>query len=200
MIIARLDSVAVAYSGGTDSAYLLAVCLDVLGPDQVVALTADSPLTPRSELADARALAKQLGARHLVLASNDLDNETIVANPPDRCYYCKFRRFGALLEITRTEGMAFLLHGENADDVEILGRLSAPEQLAHRLAEKAQRIKKPITMGQMSAHDRRIVHLALKDNPSVNTKSRGEGYLRKLVIFPKRKNARMKKNNSYKNG
>lgn len=74
------------------------------------------------------------------------------------------------------------------------------EQLAHRLAEKAQRVKKPISMGQMSAHDRRIVHLALKDNPNVNTKSKGEGYLRKLVIFPKRKNLRMKKNNSYKNG
>ena len=74
------------------------------------------------------------------------------------------------------------------------------EQLAYRLAEKAQRIKKPISMGQMSAHDRRIVHLALQENPNVNTKSRGEGYLRKLVIFPKRKNARKQKNSSYKNG
>ena len=74
------------------------------------------------------------------------------------------------------------------------------EQLAFRLAEKAQRIRKPISMGQMSAHDRRIVHLALKDNSNVNTKSRGEGYLRKLVIFPKRKNARQKKNSNYKNG
>lgn len=74
------------------------------------------------------------------------------------------------------------------------------EQLAYRLAEKAQRIKKPISMGQMSAHDRRIVHLALQENPNVNTKSRGEGYLKKLVIFPKRKNARKQKNSSYKNG
>ncbi len=74
------------------------------------------------------------------------------------------------------------------------------EQLAYRLAEKAQRIRKPISMGQMSAYDRRIVHLALKDNPKVNTKSRGEGYLRKLVIFPKRKNARKQKNGSHKNG
>ena len=74
------------------------------------------------------------------------------------------------------------------------------EQLAYRLAEKAQRIRKPISMGQMSAYDRRIVHLALKDNPKVNTKSRGEGYLRKLVIFPKRKNARKQKNGSYENG
>jgi uncharacterized protein len=104
-IIAKLGSVAVAYSGGTDSTYLLAVCLDVLGPDQVLALTADSPLTPRAELAEARAVAAQLGARHRVLPSDD------------RCYHCKFARFGALLEIARAEGLAHLVHGENADDI-----------------------------------------------------------------------------------
>jgi spoIIIJ-associated protein len=73
------------------------------------------------------------------------------------------------------------------------------EQLAHRLAEKAERIRKPISMGQMSAHDRRIVHLALKDNPNINTRSRGDGYLRKLVIFPKRNSPRKNKSSSYKN-
>jgi spoIIIJ-associated protein len=73
------------------------------------------------------------------------------------------------------------------------------EQLAHRLAEKAERIRKPISMGQMSAHDRRIVHLALKDNPNINTRSRGDGHLRKLVIFPKRNSARKNKSSSYKN-
>ena len=69
-IIAGLGSLgaglAVAYSGGTDSASLLASCLDVLGTDRVLALTADSPLTPRAELDEAHALAAELGARHLV--------------------------------------------------------------------------------------------------------------------------------------
>ncbi|MGD8520381.1 MAG: RNA-binding cell elongation regulator Jag/EloR [Desulfobacterales bacterium] len=60
------------------------------------------------------------------------------------------------------------------------------ERMAVRLAEKSKRIAKPISLGQMNAHDRRIVHLALKDDPEVETKSRGEGYLRKLVIFPKK--------------
>jgi uncharacterized protein len=116
-IIAGMGSAAVAYSGGTDSSYLLAVCLDVLGSDKVLALTADSPLMPRAELTEACAQAAQLGARHLVLPHNDLGNETIVANPPDRCYHCKFDRFEALLEVTRAEGLAHLVHGENADDV-----------------------------------------------------------------------------------
>ena len=60
------------------------------------------------------------------------------------------------------------------------------EKLAERLADKSKRIRKPISLGQMSAYDRRIVHLALKDDPDIRTKSRGEGYMRKLVIFPQK--------------
>ncbi|MGD9137966.1 MAG: RNA-binding cell elongation regulator Jag/EloR [Desulfobacterales bacterium] len=60
------------------------------------------------------------------------------------------------------------------------------EKLAERLANKSKRIRKPISLGQMSAYDRRIVHLALKDDPDIRTKSRGEGYMRKLVIFPQK--------------
>ncbi len=115
-VVAGLESLAVAYSGGTDSTYLLAVCLDVLGGDRVLALTADSPLTPRAEIDDARTLASELGARHWTLPSNDLSNETIVANPPERCYHCKFTRFDRLLQVARAEGLAHLVHGENADD------------------------------------------------------------------------------------
>ena len=63
------------------------------------------------------------------------------------------------------------------------------EKLALRLADKSKRISKPISLGQMSAYDRRIVHLVLKDNPGVRTKSRGDGYMRKLVIFPKKNNS-----------
>jgi spoIIIJ-associated protein len=60
------------------------------------------------------------------------------------------------------------------------------EKLALRLADKSKRICKPISLGQMSAYDRRIVHLALKNDPGVRTRSRGEGHVRKLVIFPKK--------------
>jgi uncharacterized protein len=115
-IIASLDSVGVAFSGGTDSSYLLAVCLDVLGAERVLALTADSPLSPRSELAEARALAAQLGARHRVIPLDDLTNLQIVANPPERCYHCKFSRFEMLLTLLEAEGLGLLVHGENADD------------------------------------------------------------------------------------
>jgi len=61
------------------------------------------------------------------------------------------------------------------------------ENMALRLAEKSKKIGKPISLGQMNAYDRRIVHIALKDVPDVLTRSRGEGRLRKLVIFPKKR-------------
>jgi len=60
------------------------------------------------------------------------------------------------------------------------------EKLAERLADKSKRIHKPISLGQMTAYDRRIVHLALKDDPDIRTKSRGDGHMRKLVIFPQK--------------
>ncbi len=65
--------------------------------------------------------------------------------------------------------------------------------LARRLADKTKHTGKPSTLGQMNAHDRRIVHLTLKDDTDVRTQSMGDGFYRKLVIFPKRKNYRRKK-------
>jgi spoIIIJ-associated protein len=61
------------------------------------------------------------------------------------------------------------------------------QKLAAKMAEKANRLGKPVTIGQMNAYDRRIVHLHLKDNAAVRTQSVGEGYYRKLVIFPKKR-------------
>jgi spoIIIJ-associated protein len=68
------------------------------------------------------------------------------------------------------------------------------EQMASRMAEKAKRIKKPVTIGQMNAHDRRIVHIHLKDESGVRTQSIGEGYYRKLMIFPKKQGGSRRRN------
>ena len=65
-------------------------------------------------------------------------------------------------------------------------RKSNLQLMAARMAEKAKRTKKPVTVGQMNAHDRRIVHIHLKDESGVRTQSIGEGYYRKLMIFPKK--------------
>jgi spoIIIJ-associated protein len=70
------------------------------------------------------------------------------------------------------------------------------QQMASRMAEKAKRTKKPVTIGQMNAHDRRIVHIHLKDEKGVRTQSIGDGYFRKLMIFPKKQGGSKKKNNN----
>jgi spoIIIJ-associated protein len=68
-------------------------------------------------------------------------------------------------------------------------RKSNLKHLAFKMADKAKKTGRPATINQMSAQDRRIVHLALKDDLQVRTQSMGEGYYRRLVIFPKKKNA-----------
>ena len=68
-------------------------------------------------------------------------------------------------------------------------RKSNLKHLAYKMADKAKKTGRPATINQMSAQDRRIVHLALKDDTKVRTQSMGEGYYRRLVIFPKKKTA-----------
>ncbi|MBC2711348.1 MAG: Jag N-terminal domain-containing protein [Desulfosarcina sp.] len=72
------------------------------------------------------------------------------------------------------------------------------KQMASRMAEKARRIKKPVTIGQMNAHDRRIVHIHLKDQSEVRTQSIGDGYYRKLMIFPKKQGESKRRNTNEK--
>jgi uncharacterized protein len=117
-IISGYERAAVAFSGGVDSSYLLSVCADVLGKQGVLALTADSPLLPRSELAAAREVARLLGVEHRVIPSDDLAIPEVAGNVDRRCYYCKRARFAALLSLTRCRGGGSLLHGENADDAQ----------------------------------------------------------------------------------
>ncbi len=72
------------------------------------------------------------------------------------------------------------------------------KKLATRMAEKAKKIKKPVTIGQMNAHERRIVHIHLKDERGIRTQSIGEGYYRKLMIFPKKHGSSKARNSNTK--
>jgi len=115
-IICGLQRVAVAFSGGVDSSYLLSVCIDVLGPERVIALTADSPLLPRAELATAQQVAQLLSVQHRIVPSDDLGIPEVAGNVERRCYYCKRTRFAALISLVSVASGTQLLHGENADD------------------------------------------------------------------------------------
>jgi uncharacterized protein len=105
----------VAFSGGVDSTFVLAVAREVLGA-RAVALTAHSPSVPQAEREAARALALQLGVRHLEVDSHEGEDPRYAANPVDRCYFCKSELFD-LSEKKRAElGFAAVFDGFNADD------------------------------------------------------------------------------------
>lgn len=105
---------AIAFSGGVDSAYLLYAALQS-GAD-VRAYYVKSAFQPQFELDDARRLAETLSADMRVLDVDILADETVAANPPDRCYHCKRRIFSAIASAAAADGYTLLLDGTNASD------------------------------------------------------------------------------------
>ncbi len=154
-------SCAVALSGGVDSAVVAKAAQRVLG-ERAIALTASSPSVAESELQTACQIARQIGIRHRILETSEIENPLYQRNAPDRCFHCKSELYQRMTEALADEPVEVLVNGTNADDLkDFRPGLQAAEQY---------RVRSPLAeCGFGKVHVRQLAHhwnLPIWDKPA----------------------------------
>ena len=116
-IIKKYDNLIVAFSGGVDSTFLLQTADEVI-QENVIAVTAKSPIHPERETEFTKKFAKRLGIKHIVIKSREMSRPDFVANTKERCYICKKMLAQDLLKLASEMGVSNIAHGANMDDLD----------------------------------------------------------------------------------
>lgn len=112
----ELGSVAVAYSGGVDSNFLLKIATDTLG-EKAIAITIHAMMHSKREIEEAKEFASMFNAKHIVLNVDNIDVEEFIKNTPERCYHCKRTVFTKIKEIAKENNIEYVVDGTNVDDL-----------------------------------------------------------------------------------
>lgn len=146
--IKNFGKVAVAYSGGVDSAFLLKVCVEALGAKNVIALTANASASPQREIDESGALCQQLGVLQIKFDFDQMSVYGFCDNLVDRCYICKKALFMAMKTIAKTKGIDVIVEGSNLDD-------NADFRPGHRAIAELD-IKSPLRENELSKAEIRL--------------------------------------------
>lgn len=113
------DGICIAFSGGVDSSLILKVACEIAKKHNknVYAVTFDTKLHSKSDIAISKKVAKDMGAIHKIIQVDEFENEEFVNNPVDRCYQCKKFLFTKLLEFAKNNNLKYVADGTNADDL-----------------------------------------------------------------------------------
>src|SRR5437667_5430604 len=160
-LLRDMGRVIVAYSGGTDSAYLAWAANRALG-DQSVAITADSASIPETHKRDAIDFARQFGIRHELIPTHEFENPDYLKNDANRCFHCKDELFDRLEEVGRERGIEHIVYGVNMDD---LGDYRPGQNAA-----KLHQVKAPLVDAKLSKAEirelSRVAGLPTWDRPA----------------------------------
>ncbi len=144
-LLGEMESVIVAYSGGTDSAYLAWAANEVLGA-HAIAITADSASIPASHKRDAEEFVRQFGIRHEYIETREFENPDYIRNDANRCFHCKDELFTRLEEVSRARQIPSIIYGVNKDD---LGDYRPGQNAAQQHRVKAPLVEADLTKAEI---------------------------------------------------